>query len=56
MSSLAKDTGIKALEYLIIKLILDPNDVHVVEEIIKNTNVDIQAHREKLKLPATKYP
>jgi len=43
MSSLAKDTRIKALEDLVIKLGYDPSNIKVAEETIKNKNVDIQA-------------
>ena len=56
MSSLAKDTRIKTLEDLIIKLGQDPRDVSAVEEIIKNKNVDIQALKKQLKLPNIEHP
>lgn len=44
-SSLDKDTIIKTLEDLVIKLGYDPNDVKVMEEIIKKKNADIVALR-----------
>lgn len=50
MSSLAKDTKIKTLEDLVIKLGYDPIDVKVVEEVIKNKNAYIQPLRKKLKI------
>jgi len=56
MSYLAEDTRINALEDLVIKLRLYPNDVSVVEEIIKTKNVDIQALRKQLKLPTKEHP
>lgn len=42
MSSFAKDTRIKALEDLVIKLGYDPSDIKVAKEMIKNKNFDIQ--------------
>lgn len=56
MSSLTKDSTVKSLEYTIIMLVLDPNDVHATLEIIKNRNVDIQSLRKRLKLPTTEHP
>lgn len=44
-SYLAKDTKIKSLEYLMIKLGYDPSDVKVVEEMIKRIFFDILALR-----------
>ena len=55
ISSLEKGTKIKYLEGLVIKLGYDPNNVKVVEEMIKRKNVDIQALRKNLKLPTTEY-
>jgi len=46
ISSLAKDTRTKALEYLVIKLGYDPSDIQVAKEMIKRKNVDIQALRK----------
>lgn len=56
MSSLAKDTKIKGLEDLVIKLGLDPKDIKAADEIIKSKNVDIQALRKQLNLPTTEHP
>ena len=55
MSSLAKDTRINHMEDLIVKLGIYPNDVDVGKENIKNSNVDIQALRKKLKLPTIEH-
>ena len=55
ISSLAKDTRIKSLEDLVIKLVYDPSDIKVAEEMINNSNVDIQALRKQLKLPTTEH-
>lgn len=55
MSSLTKDTRIKALEYLKIKLGYDPNNVKATKDIFKK-NGDIQALRKQLKLPTTEHP
>lgn len=43
ISSLAKDTKIKTLEDLVIKLSYDPSDVKAVEEILKKKNAEIPA-------------
>jgi len=56
MSSLAKDTRIKGLEYLVLMLGLDPKDVKAVEEIIKRRNADIHALRKQLKSPTIEHP
>ena len=56
ISSLAKDTRTKALEYLVIKLGYDPSDIQVAKEMIKRKNVDIQALRKQLKLPYVDHP
>jgi len=45
MSYLDKDTRIKTLEDLIIKLGYDPNDVKATKDIIKKKNANIQALR-----------
>ena len=54
--SLAKDTRINSLEDLVVKIWNDPTNVEVVEEILKNKNVDILALRKQLKLSKTKDP
>lgn len=41
MSSLAKDTRIKALEDLVIKLGYDPSNIKMAKEMIKNKNANI---------------
>lgn len=46
MSSIAKDTRIRMLEELIIKIGYDPSDVRAVEEVIKSNNLDIKALRK----------
>lgn len=56
MSAVEKDTRIKTLEKLVIKLGYDPSDVKAVEEVIKSKNGDIQSLRKQLKLPTTKQP
>lgn len=53
VSTFSKDTKIKNLEDLVIKLGYDPTNVNVVEELIKNSNADIVALRKLLKLPTT---
>ena len=56
VSSLAKDNRIKSLEILVVKIVYDPKDVNVAEEIIKKKNIDIATLRNQLKLPATEDP
>lgn len=56
MSCLAKYARIKYLDDIVIKLGLDPNDVNVTQEIIKNKNAYIQALRKQLKFPTTEHP
>lgn len=53
VSLMAKDTGIKALEDLVIKIGYDLSNINATEEIIKKKNADIAALRKKLKIPAT---
>jgi len=55
-SSLAKDTKIKSLEDLVIKLGYDPNNEKVVEEIVRRKNANIAALKKRVKLPFTKDP
>lgn len=43
MTPLEKDRRIKPLGDILIKLVLDRNDVNVTQEIIKNRNANIQA-------------
>ena len=56
ISSLTKDTKIKSLEDLVIKLGYDPSNVKAAEEMIKRKNANIQALRKQLKLPNTEDP
>jgi len=46
VSTLGKDTKIKTLEDLIIKLCYDPANIYVVEEMIKKKNLDITTLRK----------
>lgn len=56
ISSLEKDTRIKTLEDLVIKLGYDPGDVKALKEVIKNKNANIAALRKQLKFPFTEHP
>lgn len=56
MSSLVKYTIINHIEYLIVKLGIDPNDFDETQEIINIINVDIQSLRKKIKLSTIEYP
>lgn len=56
VSSLSKDTRIKALEDLVINVGYDPSNINDAEEIIRKKNADIAALRKHLKLPATEDP
>lgn len=56
VSTLAKDTKIKTLEDLVIKLGYHLANINVAEELIKKKNLDIAALRKQVKLPATKDP
>lgn len=52
ISSLAKGTGIKSLEELVIKIRYDLDNVKAAKKIIKKINVDISTLRKQLTLPA----
>lgn len=52
--SLSKDTRIKALEDLVIKVGYDPSNINIAENIIRKKNIDIASLGKQLKLPATK--
>lgn len=54
--SLSKDTKIKSLEYLIIKIGYDSLDRKVAEKVIKKKELDITTLKKQLKLPATHDP
>ena len=56
VSSLAKDTRIKALEDLVIKVGYDPTNINAAEELVRKKNTDIAALRKQLKLPAIEDP
>jgi hypothetical protein len=56
MSSFAKDSKIKTLEELVLKIGYDPANVKAAEEMIKKKNADIAALRKQLKLPPTEDP
>ena len=56
VSSFAKDTRIKTLEDMVVKIGYDPSNVNAIEEIIKKKNVDIAALRKQLKIPAIEDP
>lgn len=49
--ALAKDTRIKNMEELVIKVGYDPTNINAVEELVKKKNLDIVTLRKKLKLP-----
>ena len=52
----AKYLRIKALEYLILQIGVDPSNVQAAEVLIKNKNDDIAALRKQLKLPQSEHP
>lgn len=54
--ALAKDTKIKSLEELVIKVGYDPTKINVVEDIVRKNNLDIVALRNQLKLTSTEDP
>ena len=56
VSSLAKDTKIKALEDLVLKMGNDTFDIKAAEEIVKNKNAKVSALRKQLKLPVSEDP
>ena len=56
ISSMAKDSRIKYLEDLIVKLVNGPTNVQAVEEPLKKNNADIAALRKQLKMPVAKDP
>ena len=56
VSAFAKDTRIKTLEYLVIKLGYVPTNFNVAEELIKKKNAYIATLRKQLKLLVTEYP
>ena len=56
VSLFAKDTRIKTLEDLVIKIGYDPSNVNAIEEIIKKKNDDIASLRKQLKILAIEDP
>lgn len=55
-SYLAKDSMLKSLENLIVKIGYDPKDCKAIEEILKKKNIEIAALKKQLKLPSTEDP
>jgi hypothetical protein len=53
ISSFAKDSRIKMLEELVLKIRYDPSNVKAVKDMLKNKNVDIASLRKQLKQPPT---
>ena len=56
VSSLAKDTKIKSLEDLVLKVGYDPSNINVAEEIVKKKNAEISTLRKQLKLTTSEEP
>ena len=56
VSALAKDTRIKNLEDLVIKVGYDPTNINVAEELVKKNNLDTPALRKQLKFLAREDP
>jgi len=56
VSSLVKDTKIKSLEYMVLKMGYDPSNMNVAEELVKKKNVELSKLRKQLKLPASEDP
>lgn len=55
-SSQDKDNRIKSLEYLVVEIGYNSNDIKVAEKIIRKKNEDISALRKQLKLPPSEHP
>lgn len=55
-SSQTKDTKIKSLEDIVIKLGYDPSNVKEVEDIFERKNVDIATPKKQLKIPSIEDP
>lgn len=53
---MAKDTKIKSLEDLVLKMGYDPSNINAVEELIKKKNIELSTLRKQLKLPASEDP
>jgi len=56
VSALTKDTRIKTLEDLVIKVDYYHVNTNATEELARKNNLDIAALRKHLKLPATEDP
>jgi len=56
VSSLAKDTKIKSLEDLVLKMGYDPSNINVVEELVRKKNVELSTLRKQLELLASEDP
>ena len=55
-SSQAKDNRIKSVEYLVIEMGHDPNDIKTAEKLIKKNNDDIVALKKQLEFPHSEHP
>jgi hypothetical protein len=51
ISSFTEDNRVKSLEDLVLKIMYDPSNVKVTEEMIKKNNVEIASLRKQLKKP-----
>jgi len=56
ISLLAKDTKIKYLEYLVLKMGYDPSNINAAEELVRKKNVELLALRKQLKISASEDP
>ncbi len=56
VSPIAKDTRIKYLEEMVIKVVFDLDNSKSMEEIIRKKNTDIVALKKQLKWPAIEDP
>ena len=56
VSSLAKDTNIKSLENLVLRMGYDPSNLNDVQELIKKNSIEVAALKKQLKLLASEDP
>jgi len=56
VSTLAKDSKIKSLEDLVLKMGYDPSNINAAKELARKKNVEISALRKQLKLLASEDP
>lgn len=54
--TLSKETRIKTLEDLVIKIDYEPSNINVAKELVKKNNLDVATLRKQLKMQATKDP